>query len=421
MHIPSLLLSILGVASIASAFPSQISKPGQQSQKLDANADEDSLRYQPAFYFEKGNCTRRKAFDDDGNKITRVSNPADCFQRSRLSNRKAYTRKRCNNGWCAYMYEYDLAWGLLTNRKPRWESIVVFVKNNTVQHVAASEKGEFIRRDKPHLQEGHPLMLNHGPNSWLSIFFRFANKGHVEKIRKDVGEWVVPNLVDWDGSPTPRPFHLADPFHLEDKHFTDTLYEAAGECVPGFDCGKVEAKDTHKEKQKEKVKAKDKGKNEEEVKDSEKKFDIKENGNVKGKDNHEAEEEDEKPGKGPEEMEFVKFDPEGDQHDKKDKEDDEKEEKKENKFDIKENVKDKEDNKENEKEDDKKDDKKEENQFDIKEQKDNKDDKKEGENQFDIKEQKDNKDDKKDDKDDKKGEKKEENQFDIKEQKDEDK
>lgn len=259
---------------------------------------------------------------------------------------------------------------------------MVFVKNNTIQHVAASESGVYIRRDKLHLQEGHPLMLNSGPVSQLSVVFRFANKGHVEKIRKDVGEWVTANLVDWDGSPAPALNKTSSPydgwrekFHLADEHFTDTLYEAAGECVSGFDCESGETKDMQKEKQKEKVKVKDKPEVDE--KDPEKKFNIKEDKEAKNDKKDDEKDEKEKKfdikenGKGKEDKNDKKED---DKNDKKD-------EKKENKFDIKENGKDKEDKKENENEDDK-DDK------DDKDGKDDKDDKKE-ENQFDIKKQKD--------------------------------
>ncbi|KAG9497460.1 hypothetical protein J7337_010321 [Fusarium musae] len=376
MYIPSLLLSILGVVSIACAFPSQISNPEQlrgnssASQKLDANADEDSLRYQPAFYFDKGICKGAKRPIPDG---------GACVSRSLVSKRKVYTRKRCNN--------------------------VVFVKNNTVQHVAASENGVYIRRDKPHLQEGHPLMLNYGPVSHRSAVFRFANKGHVEKIRKDVGEWVVANLVNWDGSPTPalnKKLSTHDARrkkdHLADEHFTETLYEAAGECVPGFDCESGETKDMHKERQKKKVKAKDKDKIEEEEKDSDKKFDIKET--VKGKNKHEAEEKDsdkkfdiKETVKGKDKHEAEEKDQtiergkdEEDKNGEKDKDKIKEEEKdSDKKFNIKETVKGKDKHEAEEKdqtiergkdEEDKngekhKDDgKKEENQFDIKKQKD---------------------------------------------------
>ncbi|KAI1692651.1 necrosis inducing protein (NPP1) domain-containing protein [Ditylenchus destructor] len=273
MYIPSLLLSILGVVSIAWAFPSQISNPEQlrgssfASQKLDANADEDSFRYQPAFYFDKGICKGAKRpipYLSSRPVNTSVPDGGACVSRSLVSKRKVYTRKRCNNGWCAYMYEYELASGFLCYRKPRWENIVVFVKNNTVQHVAASENGVYIRRDKPHLQEGHPLMLNYGPVSHRSAVFRFANKGHVEKIRKDVGEWVVANLVNWDGSPTPalnKKLSTHDARrkkdHLADEHFTETLYEAAGECVPGFDYKKFDIKETVKGKDKHEAEEKD--------------------------------------------------------------------------------------------------------------------------------------------------------------------
>ncbi|KAF5545313.1 hypothetical protein FPHYL_10767 [Fusarium phyllophilum] len=346
MHIPSLLFSILGVVSIASAFPSQISNPERPfprpaSQKLDANADKDSLRYQPAFYFGKRICNLAAAVDENGAVNTGIPNGTPCRPRSGLASAKVYTRKRCNNGWCAYMYDYyvrgsDLVCRLNLNR-PNWENIVVFVKNNTIQHVAASANGEYIRRDKPHLHETHPLMVKQGPVSLPACVFRFANKKHVENVRKDVGEWVIADLVGWDGSPTPelrKKLSIQDlgHFHLADAHFAETLEEAAGEHVPGFDCGSGETKDAHKEKQKEKVKSKDKlevEKKDQKIesgkeKEEDKKFNIKE-------DKKEDEKGDEKKKFDIKEKEEEKFNSKEnvkDMEDKEDKKEDKKDEKK---------------------------------------------------------------------------------------------
>ncbi|PNP74116.1 hypothetical protein FNYG_12560 [Fusarium nygamai] len=330
MHIPSLLLSILGVASIASAFPSRISKPERlfprpASQKLDANADEDSLRYQPAFYFDKSICNHAAAIDTNGTANTGVPNGTACRSRSRLASAKVYTRKRCNNGWCAYMYDYHVRPNdFFCGSRPNWENIVVFVKNNTIQHVAASANGEYIRRNKPYLHKSHPLMVNQGPLSLPGCMFRFANKKHVEEVKDDLAEWIIADLVGWDGSPTPelrKKLSSEQPgmghFHLTDEHFEETLVEAAGECVPGFDCESGETKDMHKEKQKEKVKAKDK---------------------------LEVEEKDQQIESGKEKEEDKKFNIKEDKKDKEeDKEDneEEEEEEKEKKLNIKENVKDK--------------------------------------------------------------------------------
>ncbi|KAG5804535.1 hypothetical protein H9Q74_008771 [Fusarium xylarioides] len=376
MHIPSLLFSILGLVSIASAFPSRISKPERPfprpaSQKLDANADKDSLRYQPAFYFDKRICNLAAAVDENGAVNTGIPNGTPCRARSGLASAKVYTRKRCNNGWCAYMYDYyvrgsDLVCRLNLNR-PNWENIVVFVKNNTIQHVAASANGEYIRRDKPHLHESHPLMVKQSPVSLPSCVFRFANKKHVENVKKDVGEWLIADLVGWDGSPTPelrKKLSIQDlgHFHLADAHFAETLEEAAGEHVPGFDCGSGETKHMHKEKQKEKVKGKDKLEVEE--KDSEKKFDVKET--VKGKDKLQVEEKDQKIESGKEKEEDKKFNIKEDKDDKDDKKKfDIKEKEEEKKLDIKEIVKEK---KDKEDEDEK---------VDIKKDKENKEEKKE--------------------------------------------
>src|SRR6478736_3299237 len=110
MHIPTLFA--LGLVSIASALPSRISNPEKLFRrlllrKLDINADEDSLRYQPALDFDKDSCYHTAAIDRDGvvNKGLSIHGgiTRDCRDRNRLDNANVYTRKRCNNGWCAYM------------------------------------------------------------------------------------------------------------------------------------------------------------------------------------------------------------------------------------------------------------------------------------------------------------------------------
>lgn len=57
MHIPSVLFSIL-IASMALALPTKMSNrerlfPRLVLQKLDTNADEDSLQFQPALDFNR--------------------------------------------------------------------------------------------------------------------------------------------------------------------------------------------------------------------------------------------------------------------------------------------------------------------------------------------------------------------------------
>ncbi|KAL9572321.1 hypothetical protein ACKAV7_003522 [Fusarium commune] len=287
MHIPTLFPSTLGLVSIVSAFPSRMSNPERLSRrlllrKLDTNADEDSLRYQPALDFDKDSCYHTAAIDRDGvvNKGLTNHGPITrhCRDRDRLDNANIYTRKRCNNGWCAYMYEYyfetDRTRLPLSGHRHDWENVVVFVKDNTIQRVVASEHGTYLHKDKPLLQDGHPLIVYH--KCFMSTHnLRFANDEDVKEVENDYGKWVIADLIGWDGFPTPEfkkrlsshKFGKAN-FHLTDGQFAWSLEKAAGDAVPGFDCqkdggkeyknkDKDEKKDARKEKQREKLKEKD--------------------------------------------------------------------------------------------------------------------------------------------------------------------
>ncbi|KAF5704908.1 hypothetical protein FMUND_12322 [Fusarium mundagurra] len=388
MHIPSLLFSALGVISIASAFPSRISNPGQLFprlllQKLDANADEDSLRYQPALRFGKNTCYNTAAIDANGavnTGLTKGTPSSVCCDKCRLHNANVYTRKRCNNGWCAYMYDYYFEVNkFASDRKPEWQNVVVFVKNDTVQRVVVSPFRLAYRQPEFLLHDSHPLIVRQGICHRGEGLFRHGNKKDVKKLEDDHGKWVISDLVGWDRFPTPElrkklsshDFGNAT-FHLTDAQFAADLKKAAGDNVPGFDCESDGTKDVHKEKQKEKVKSKDKlqvkdkdkktekGVENKKEKDSEKKFDIKEN--AEGKDKLPVEEKDQKNENGQEKTkeEEKKFDikenvknegfpvEEKDQNnqtavdkaEEKDSKNENGKEKEEKKFDIKENGKD---------------------------------------------------------------------------------
>ncbi|EMT72582.1 hypothetical protein FOC4_g10001219 [Fusarium odoratissimum] len=192
----------------------------------------------------------------------------DCRDRSRLDNANVYTRKRCNNGWCAYITRLPLS-----GHKHDWENVVVFVTTSTIQRVVASAHGKYRHKDKPLLQDGHPLIVYH--KSFMSTHaLRFAKDEDVKEVENDYGKWVMADLIGWDGFPTQEfkkklsrhKFGKAN-FHLKDGQFAWSLEKAAGDAIPGFNCQKDggneyknkdqnEKKGMRKEKQKKKVKDK---------------------------------------------------------------------------------------------------------------------------------------------------------------------
>ena len=71
----------------------------------------DSLEYkvQPLLDFDKDGCYNTAAIDSNGNTNPGLNAgvgkcPAtDCRSQDRLNSNNVYSRKRCNNGWCAVM------------------------------------------------------------------------------------------------------------------------------------------------------------------------------------------------------------------------------------------------------------------------------------------------------------------------------
>lgn len=74
----------------------------------------------------------------------------ECGCRDRVNldrSNNVYSRARCNGEWCAYMYAYyfekDYAAGCGSGHRHDWEHVVVWVKNDKAEWVAASRHGKF--------------------------------------------------------------------------------------------------------------------------------------------------------------------------------------------------------------------------------------------------------------------------------------
>lgn len=74
---------------------------------LPENADDRETKFQPWLDFDTNGCYNTAAVDPDGN-----TNPGhdatgtpggDCRDPHQLENSNAYSRARCNNGYCAIM------------------------------------------------------------------------------------------------------------------------------------------------------------------------------------------------------------------------------------------------------------------------------------------------------------------------------
>ena len=79
---------------------------------LPAASDPMESKFQPAMDFDKDGCYYTSAMDPNGNMNPGLGAAngvppnclrAGCRDNNRLENNNVYSRKRCNNGWCAIM------------------------------------------------------------------------------------------------------------------------------------------------------------------------------------------------------------------------------------------------------------------------------------------------------------------------------
>jgi hypothetical protein len=182
-------------------------------QALAANAPAADLKYQPAFDYDGDGCYPTPAIGRDGT-VAPGLNPSgalngQCHDLSDLNNTNSYSRSKCNNGWCAYIYglyfEKDQAvlWSGLGGHKHDWEHVVVWVPDGGwPQYVSASAHGKYntrSRNDIPWDETGtHPKIVYHKDGASTHAF-RFAGFGEQPENHK--GTWQYPALIGWDNYP----------------------------------------------------------------------------------------------------------------------------------------------------------------------------------------------------------------------------
>ncbi|KAM0197788.1 hypothetical protein ACHAPA_003232 [Fusarium lateritium] len=253
-YLPSVLLAIVEVVS---AYPSPILDGKDVFKrnvltKLPRNTDANSAKYQPALDFDKDSCYNTAAVDPNGNVNpglpNKGSNPsAGCRDRQRLDNANVYSRSRCNNGWCAYMYEYyfevDRTGAGSGGHVHDWENVVVFVQNNNrIARVAPSAHGEYSGATNNPILDGNHALIVYNKDGASTHSFRIAREDERNNVENEYGWWQIADLVAWNGYPndyvqdqlTHHDFGTAS-IKLVDRYFGDYLKKAAGNSVPGFD------------------------------------------------------------------------------------------------------------------------------------------------------------------------------------------
>lgn len=102
-------VALLSAIATATALPSLSRRAPDPPRAIPQSANADELKFQPVLDYDTDSCYNVPAIDAQGNVCqgldnTYTTNTKDCRDASDLDNQNVYSRKRCNNGWCAYMY-----------------------------------------------------------------------------------------------------------------------------------------------------------------------------------------------------------------------------------------------------------------------------------------------------------------------------
>lgn len=194
----SLVLAAGSVLPKAMADPVRIYGPADE---LPEAATAEELAFQPYLDYDTDSCYNVAAVNAQGEVVEGPEDMHidDCRYVELLDNSNAYVRKRCNNGWCFYLYDYyymtDQGLGGHAND---WEHIGVWVQNGIVEWVSASKHGgyDIQKRNDAWMDGQHPKIVYH-QDGGLTHAFRFAGDGEVPENHK--GIWWPSTLVDYDG------------------------------------------------------------------------------------------------------------------------------------------------------------------------------------------------------------------------------
>lgn len=247
--------TLINIAAILSALSAVQGHPLTVTERdvisaLPRSADDIDIKFQPILDFDSDGCYVTAAISPDG-----TTNPGrgatgtpqgQCRDPPQLENSNAYSRRRCNNGYCAIMYEHyfekDQALGgsFLGGHRHDWENIVVFTQGNNVVRVAPSCHGGYDQASNSFPLTGTRPYIVYHKDGVSTHCFRFANNNDIASPENPKG-WFTPPLISWDrwsnvdlrnkmlstwnGGVGPK---------LDDE-FGNSLKAAAGNGVPGFD------------------------------------------------------------------------------------------------------------------------------------------------------------------------------------------
>ncbi|GAA1287707.1 NPP1 family protein [Saccharothrix xinjiangensis] len=203
-----LLTALLGATLLAVLVPGIAW--AEPPQALPASAAAADAKWQPAFDYDTDGCYPTPAISPTGAIATGLNNSGalngQCRDQSDLDNTNSYSRSKCNNGWCAYLYdlyfEKDQAVPGLDccGHRHDIEHVVVWVSNDQAQYVSTSAHGKYSTYPRSQVSwEGtHPKIVYH-KDGLSTHCFRLASS--TEQPENHYGAWQYPDLVSWDHFP----------------------------------------------------------------------------------------------------------------------------------------------------------------------------------------------------------------------------
>ncbi|CRK15819.1 hypothetical protein BN1708_011562 [Verticillium longisporum] len=242
--------ALLGALSAVNASPAPILRRDIIT-ALPGSADEIENKFQPILDFDTDGCYNTAAIDPDGNinpgKGATGTPQGDCRDPPQLENSNVYSRRRCNNGVCAIMYEYyfekdqSVSGSFAGGHRHDWENVVVFARGDTIVRVAPSCHGGYGGALNEFPVDGtSPQMVYHKDSAGTHCF-RFANDADIGGVENFSGSFYKSPLVGWLSWPNEGlrqtmfgAFSGGVGPKLDDE-FAGKLGEAAGDAVPEFD------------------------------------------------------------------------------------------------------------------------------------------------------------------------------------------
>jgi lysophospholipase L1-like esterase len=208
------VFSVLVVASPASADPSD------PPTALPQNATDADLKWQPGLDYDSNGCYNvpaigptatgglDPAYISYGLDHNNTTSSLYCHDKRDLDNTNAYSRQRCNNGWCVYLYDYyfekDVAVEHVVDAGGHvhdWEHIAVWVQNDQAKWVSASQHGHYEVKAAGDVRwDGTHAKMVYSKDGGATHFFRFATAAD-DPPENDYHTWRRSALVSYNGFP----------------------------------------------------------------------------------------------------------------------------------------------------------------------------------------------------------------------------